>query len=123
MCLCQDNPQEAHRPCEDCKKFVYDSRGQKVKEGKGFAKRPDTMPPNCAGCPKGKELGGDPSAWVMQMSKLYAACKSLGVLPAKGGLLDQERCLANAFIELGNMDASESKLYRDAALRTGIGGM
>ena len=57
------------------------------------------------------------------MSKLYAACKSLGVLPAKGGLLDQERCLATAFIELGAMDTFESKVYREAALKTGTRGV
>ena len=57
------------------------------------------------------------------MSRLYAACSSLSVLPAKGGLLDQERCLANAFIELGNMDAFEAKVYREAALKARSGGI
>lgn len=57
------------------------------------------------------------------MAKLYAACKSLGVLPAKGGLLDQERLLAAAFIELGTMDTFESKVYREAALKSRLGGI
>ncbi len=57
------------------------------------------------------------------MANLYAACKSLSALPAKGGLLDQERRLASAFISLGVMDAFESKTYKELALKTGMRGV
>lgn len=121
MRLCSEHPKEAYRSCEECKEYVFDTQsGKKIKEGKGFAKR--SKPPDCPLCPKGKELGGDPSVWVITMTKIYSACKSLGVLPSKGALLDQERRLAAAFMALGSMDTFESKAYREAALRARVGG-
>ncbi len=85
-------PQIAARPCDECKQFLYDDRGNLMTRGGPGGTpvaRPKGSKPPCATCPKippgterpGPEQAVELSADLRQAFQFYRECKAVGSFP------------------------------------------
>ena len=121
--LCREHPEVAHRYCDECRAWVFNSKGEIVRDRH---EEPEErgIPPDCTKCPKMKILGKEePTLWVRRVAQLYVTARMLGVLPGPGALMDQERMVTRAFIELAQTDYMEEQMFREmmgARVATGL---